>query len=218
MKLRGFYTRLGDLKFISHLNTIDLLQRAAMFTGAKIIFTEGFNPHPKMSFGNPLPLGVSSEMEVFDIDVADETDIEKFKFEANKYLPKEVQIKKIFDATNDTKISKLFNYSIYEFFINTKIDLTKIKLDVEDELLIQRKKKNKKKKRKEIITEDISFNVELLSDFEKIGENEYKLTAKLENSIAKIINPMNFINGIFNKYNLEISEFDVIIHKKDMIS
>ena len=66
MKIRGFYTRNKDLKFISHLNTVDLLQRAIFYTNAKIKFSEGFNVHPKMSFGNPLPLGVSSDFEVFD--------------------------------------------------------------------------------------------------------------------------------------------------------
>lgn len=216
MKLRGFYKRIGDLKFISHLNTIDLLQRAVMYTGAEIIFTEGYNPHPKMSFGNPLPLGVSSDLEVFDVDVADDTDIDEFLEKTNEYLPNEVKVLKLFDATNDKSISKIFTHSIYEFYILSYESLENLKLNVEDTLLIERKKKRKNKKF-DYITEEIKDYVELLSDFEKVGENEYKLTAKLETSIDKIINPMNFIKGIFNKYDLEISEDNVIIHKREMI-
>lgn len=216
MKLRCYYKRVGDLKFISHLNTIDLLQRAVMYTDADIIFTEGFNPHPKMSFGNPLPLGVSSDLEVFDVDVADDTDIDYFQEKANEYLPDEVKILKLFDATNDRSISKIFTHSIYEFYILSYENLEDIDLNIEDSLLIKRKKKRKNKKF-DYITEEIRDYVELLSDFKKVDENEYKLVAKLENSIDKIINPMNFIKGLFKKYDLEIPEENVIIHKKEMI-
>lgn len=215
MRLRVYYTRKGDLKFISHLNTIDLLQRTIFSTDYKVAFSEGFNPHPIMSFGNPLPLGVSSDFEVFDVEFVDKVEIENFINQANSYLPEEVKIFDAFEIPLNSSISKAFTHNLYEFRIFTDIKLDEIKIDTSD-LLIKRKKK--KKKREEIISEDVSKHVEILSGFNMISDNEYELIAKLENSTEKIINPLNFINGIFEKYNLDISIYDVNINKKEMIS
>ena len=114
MKIRAFYTRNGDLKFISHLNTINLLQRAVFSTNEEVAFSEGFNPHPIMSFGNPLPLGVSSDLEVFDVEFVNEIDISGFTKKMNEYLPKEVQIVRAYGAEDSDSISKIIKNSVYE--------------------------------------------------------------------------------------------------------
>lgn len=215
MKIRAFYTRNGDLKFISHLNTIDLLQRGVFSTDKKIAFTKGFNPRPKMSFGNPLPLGVSSDLEVFDVEIIDEIEISEFIKKMNEYLPEEIQIIKAYNADTSPSISKIIEYSIYEFTIYSEIKLENVNLDFE-ELMISRERKSKKGSPREFIRENIGPNVKLISSFDKMEDGKYRIVAQLENSLDKIINPVNFILGLFSKYNMNISIDDVDIHKKDM--
>lgn len=216
MKVRGFYTRKGDLKFISHLNTVDLLQRAIMYTGVRVLFSEGFNVHPKMSFGNPLPLGVSSSMEVFDVELEDGSDLEFVKEKANEYLPDEINITNLFENVDNQSISKIFTHSIFFFYIKSREDISKIQIENHGELLIERKKKSKNKKYFDVIEEDISDYVEF-DKFEKIDTDVYKLVAKLENSSDKIINPIRFIEGLLKKIGLNLSSGDVIIHKEKML-
>ena len=55
------------LRFISHLDLQRFFQRAVNRTGLPIAWTQGFNPHPVMSFGSALALGWTSEYEVIDI-------------------------------------------------------------------------------------------------------------------------------------------------------
>lgn len=55
------------LRFISHLDLQRFFQRAVNRTGLPIAYTQGFNPHPIMSFGSALALGWTSEYEVIDI-------------------------------------------------------------------------------------------------------------------------------------------------------
>lgn len=215
MKIRFFYTRKDDLKFISHLNTVDLLQRAIFYTNVRVKFSEGFTPHPKMSFGNPLPLGVSSDCEVFDVELDEEINIDSFTDKLNEYLPNEIKIFKAYELDENISISKIFNYSIYEFYIYTNENLENIKLDI-NELIIERKKKSKHKKYFEFILEDISDYIEIIEPFTKYDNETYKLVARLENSVEKIINPIRFIEGIMDKYNLNISIYDISIHKKEM--
>ena len=58
------------LRFISHLDLQRFFQRAVNRTGLPIAYTQGFNPHPIMSFGSALALGWTSEYEVIDIKLS----------------------------------------------------------------------------------------------------------------------------------------------------
>ena len=55
------------LRFISHLDLQRFFQRAVNRTGLPIAYSQGFNPHPVMSFGSALAMGWTSEYEVIDI-------------------------------------------------------------------------------------------------------------------------------------------------------
>lgn len=48
-----------------------LFSRALRRAGLQVVYSEGFNPHPRISFGPPLPVGVESEREYVDIDFKD---------------------------------------------------------------------------------------------------------------------------------------------------
>ena len=58
------------LRFISHLDLQRFFQRAVNRTGLPIAWSQGFNPHPVMSFGSALALGWTSEYEVLDIKLS----------------------------------------------------------------------------------------------------------------------------------------------------
>lgn len=66
-KLRIKYQKTGDLKFLSHLDLVRAFERGLRRAQLPLSFTEGFSPHPKISFGPPLPVGVSSEAEYVDV-------------------------------------------------------------------------------------------------------------------------------------------------------
>lgn len=55
------------LRFISHLDLQRYFQRALNRTGLPIAWTQGFNPHPVLSFGSALALGWTSEYEIVDV-------------------------------------------------------------------------------------------------------------------------------------------------------
>ncbi len=54
----------GSLRFLSHAETLRLLQRACVRAGLALRYSEGFNPHPKFSLPLPRPVGVESEDEL----------------------------------------------------------------------------------------------------------------------------------------------------------
>jgi radical SAM-linked protein len=64
---RVFYRKTGILRFIAHLDWMRMLFRWISSLKLETVFTQGFNPHPKVSLSPPLPLGISGEEEYFDV-------------------------------------------------------------------------------------------------------------------------------------------------------
>ncbi len=68
-RIRVQYGRTGPAALLSHLETVTVLQRALRRAEAPVVHTAGFNPHIKMSFTDPNPLGMESDAELFDVEV-----------------------------------------------------------------------------------------------------------------------------------------------------
>ena len=69
MKIRVRFSKTGNMKYIGHLDVMRYFQKAVKRAGIDIAFTEGFSPHPVMSFALPLGVGITSEGEYMDIRV-----------------------------------------------------------------------------------------------------------------------------------------------------
>ena len=67
--LRLFLAKKGRIKFVSHLDMFRMMQRAVRRADIPLWYTEGFNPHPYISFLLALSLGVESEGEPVDIRI-----------------------------------------------------------------------------------------------------------------------------------------------------
>lgn len=58
----------GDLRFISHHDTLRLFQRAIARADLPVRFSQGFNPHASVSVVLPRPVGVASDVDVVVIE------------------------------------------------------------------------------------------------------------------------------------------------------
>ena len=55
---------------LSHLEFMTAIQRAVKRAGIPVRWSGGFHPAPRIGFGDALPLGVSSEAELIDLDLS----------------------------------------------------------------------------------------------------------------------------------------------------
>jgi len=74
-KVRLLYKKTGRAKYISHLDLMATMQRSLLRIGARLRYSEGFNPHPYLSVALPLPVGCSSICELMDIGLTDESEV-----------------------------------------------------------------------------------------------------------------------------------------------
>lgn len=68
-KYRAEITKGEEIRYISHLNYAGAIERAIRRAGLPAAYSEGFNPHIKLSFASALSLGVVSEAEYMDFEL-----------------------------------------------------------------------------------------------------------------------------------------------------
>lgn len=57
-----------DLRFLSHRDMLRLFERALARAALPVRYSEGFNPHPRLSIPLPRPTGIASEAEVVVVE------------------------------------------------------------------------------------------------------------------------------------------------------
>ena len=67
----------GRIKFVSHLDMFRTMQRAVRRAEIPLWYTEGFNPHPYISYLLALPLGVEGVSEPIDIRLVEPMSMEE---------------------------------------------------------------------------------------------------------------------------------------------
>ena len=91
-RLRIRFRRGEELKYISHLDLLRLWQRVLNRAGIRLAYSEGFNPHPRMSLAVPLALGITSEAELMDIVLDKWSSPHTFTDAVEQQLPEGIEI------------------------------------------------------------------------------------------------------------------------------
>jgi len=90
-RFRVKYSKGPEVRFISHLDMTRVWLRAISRAGLPVAYSQGFSPHPKVSFGPPLPLGVTSQGEYLDIQLDRPASPETI-FGLQNHLPRGISI------------------------------------------------------------------------------------------------------------------------------
>jgi radical SAM family uncharacterized protein/radical SAM-linked protein len=91
-KVRLRFRKTGGMRFLSHLEMINLFSRAVARARIPIRFSQGFHPHPKFSFATALSVGVESWAEYMDMELAAGYGADQVKERLNAVLPEGMEI------------------------------------------------------------------------------------------------------------------------------
>lgn len=91
-KLRVKFTKEGGARYISHLDLMRTMERALRRAKLEIAFSEGFNPHPKLSFASALSLGVNSRAEYMDLELTKGVTEGEARDRLNSSLPAGIKV------------------------------------------------------------------------------------------------------------------------------
>ncbi|MGN0499047.1 MAG: TIGR03936 family radical SAM-associated protein [Acutalibacteraceae bacterium] len=111
--VRIWFKKEGLSRFISHLDLNKVMTLAFNRSRIPLWHTEGFNPHPFLTFALPLSLGFSGECETMDIKLEDDSfDISRIPESLNKSLPDGIRAYKAAEPVMKPAQIALASYSI----------------------------------------------------------------------------------------------------------
>lgn len=146
-EVRLRFSKTGQAKYISHLDTNRVFSRAFARAKINLWYTQGFNPRPYMSFSLPLSLGVESFCENVDIKIIDDLTDEEIKVRVNNALPLGIRIVDVYDDFMDCHDIAYSDY-VYKFeFKDNELALKKIKAVLESDAIMAQKKAKQGKRR-----------------------------------------------------------------------
>lgn len=154
MRIRFSFARKMALSYISHLDMLRLFLRALSRSGLPLVYSQGFNPHPRFNLALPLPLGITAGEEYGEVFFTEEISPEQFMETLKAQLPENLVITAASVAEAEApSLPSLVSAALYravpedDAMVNVNAKLLQdalARLMAEEEIIVRRKtKKNK---------------------------------------------------------------------------
>lgn len=203
------FEKTGRSKYISHLDITRCMSRALKRAQIPIWYTEGFNPHPYMTFALPLSLGIESLCESMDIKIEGEMQNDQIKESLSKVMPTGINIVDVYDAKMDAREIAFAQYDILlELLsddVNNFVYSAKALLDCNELIVEKLGKKGRKKVLKQVNLIEHIKSQEITSN-----EKEVKIVVQLSAGSSANINPNLLVDILLEKTGVESESIKII--------
>jgi hypothetical protein len=87
------FTKEGRAVFLSHLGMVEVFSMALLRSGVPVLYSQGFNPLPRLEICAPLTTGIWAQGEIAAIDLEGDPGLDSFVRGMNKNLPQGIRIR-----------------------------------------------------------------------------------------------------------------------------
>ncbi|HUL37830.1 MAG TPA: TIGR03960 family B12-binding radical SAM protein [Thermodesulfobacteriota bacterium] len=112
-KIRLKFRKVGEMRFLSHLELAHLFYRASLRAELPLCFSEGFHPMPRIIFATALPVGMESLMEMLDMECEGDVIPLEVMEKLNQSLPPGIEIIEAAEVPPFFHLSSLSHPSTY---------------------------------------------------------------------------------------------------------
>ncbi|GHU96113.1 hypothetical protein FACS1894208_10180 [Clostridia bacterium] len=128
-KLRLVFAKTGRARWLSHLDVMRVLQRGLTRLGAPVAYSQGFNPHMKMSIALPCPVGVESVCEICDVTFDSDTYKPPI---AELILPEGFSVMRVILPIVPAKDIKWIDYDVELTYTDKPSELLRVRLSAQN--------------------------------------------------------------------------------------
>ncbi|MBE5927611.1 MAG: DUF2344 domain-containing protein [Lachnospiraceae bacterium] len=211
MKVRIKFAKRGNMKFIGHLDIMRYFQKVMRRAEIDIAYSEGFNPHQKMSFAAPLGVGLTSEGEYLDIEANSVTSSYDMIEKMNQTMVDGMQVLSVValddNAANAMSLVAAADYLVKyregykpECFADNNVLKVEFNKFINSEAINILKKT--KKSEKEVDIKPMIYSTEI---------NDGVICMKLATGSSKNLKPELVMQAFHNANNITLGEFDLEI-------
>lgn len=203
------FSKNGYIKYTSHLDLMRSFKRAFKMAKLGLRYSQGFNPHPKMSFAQPLSLGYSSRYELIEFESVEHFIPSEILDKLEGKLPEGIELLGCYEFNDNIKslasISDSARYKIYipDTSILDKVDRVLSRTDIK---ALKSSKKNKEEKEVNIKPMIRDYNVSKLGEFTVID-------ALLDSGSSSNLSPELIIKAIINYLKLDIERSNIEVER-----
>ncbi len=119
------YTKVDTAAFVPHLDMLRHVGMAVRRAGIEVDFSEGYNPHMKIFFGQPLPIGTASRAEYFCLYTS--LSGKEFCARINGTLPDGVRVLAAAAVEKDPNVSGLMAFADYTADFRSEVPPEKLR-------------------------------------------------------------------------------------------
>lgn len=217
------FAKEGYIKYTSHLDMLRLFKRAFKKCGIKLEHSQGFNPHPKMGFAQPLSLGYTSRCELLEFETVEAMSTADMKDKLSAVMPMGVEILAVAPLNIKAKsLAGVVDEALYKVTFPVQADaadFAKILSDylAQEEIIAEKRQKKTKK----MVAVDIRSKIRNIA----LGEGE-RLTLMMNLDCGSISNLspeqviasfVQFANLGIDRYDIEVERLDIMYDKKAKI-
>lgn len=207
------FSKTGRAIYISHLDINRMMTRAVRRAKLPMWYTEGFNPHPYLTFALPLSLGQSSDCEYMDIRIEGDITDEEIMNRLNAVLPEGVKILSVSAPVYDAKEIEKALYFVKLVFKDAETskgfaERAQTLAEGEELLAEKRGKKGHRKVMKQINLIDFIYDMKFST-----AENIVNLQCVLAAGNTNNLNPTLLVETLEKEIGIE-HEMEYIVRRK----
>lgn len=211
------FTKEGYVKYTSHLDLLRMFKRAFKKTGLALKYSQGYNPHPKMGFAQPLSLGYSSRCELIEFETISPHTTGEIMAKMRNEMPEGIKLLSCFEL--DDKIKSLASdadAAEYKIWIPTEMaeealqDAVKTYLQKEEIIALKRMKKTKKQEPVNIRKMIRGLEISKVGDFAM-------MKALLDCGSKSNCSPELVISSFCSHCNINIPRYEIEVERINLI-
>lgn len=207
------FSKTGRAIYISHLDINRMMTRAVRRAKLPMWYTEGFNPHPYLTFALPLSLGQSSDCECMDIRIEGDITDEEIMNRLNAVLPEGMKILSVSAPVYDAKEIEKALYFVKLVFKDAETskgfaERAQTLAEGEELLAEKRGKKGHRKVMKQINLIDFIYDMKFST-----ADNIVNLQCVLAAGNTNNLNPTLLVETLEKEIGIE-HEMEYIVRRK----
>ena len=211
------FNKRGYIKYTSHLDMLRLFKRAMKRCDIRLKYSQGYNPHPKMSFAQPLSLGYESMGEILEIETAVAMEASDIKARLAAIMPEGIEITDVTSLPEQSKTlaaacieaEYLIAVPVDESFRGRESELAAGYLGQQSILAKKRQKKSKELKEIDIKGMIKSLNIIFIN-------NNYIMTLIADSGSSSNLSPELVIASFLEFAGIDCDRSEIEVMRKKL--
>lgn len=212
------FSKTGTICYTSHLDMMKMFKRIFKRAGIKQSYSQGFNPHPKMGFAQPLSLGYWGLSELLEFETDEEYDVDYLKKTLKPLMPEGIVITEL-KAAEPSKKTLAAKTEAAEYIIAIPLNkpLERDGDKIWDSYMGQERilTYKKQKKKKEPIEVDIK---PMIRDISFVTEDETLfVTALLDSGSTSNLSPELVITTLTENLGIDTERSEIQVLRRKIL-